>query len=203
MKNLLLVALLMLGLLFSGCASKEDPAINITQGNSASFAGSLLSSGNPVLMGIGALVGTVSVVGIESGDNREQYNSLNKEQKEQYVQLMQPCMRELNIIKVNTDWKYENLSQEEKDKLYKNKMIETLSIRDFDRGFVWRNGLERFSEYRDTCHPKAIKEILGTTEQVAATVSEEKEITENQTTQNQTPTLSNDEKVEEKQESNK
>ncbi|MCT7602284.1 hypothetical protein [Aliarcobacter butzleri] len=184
MKNLLLIALLILGVVFTGCASKEDPAINITQGNSASFAGSLLSSGNPVLMGVGALVGTVSVVGIESGDNREQYNSLNQEQKEQYVQLMQPCMRELNIIKVNTYWKYENLSQEEKDKLYKSKMIETLSIRDFDRGFVWRNGLERFSEYRDACHPKAIQEILGTTEQIEIPVSETKETTQNQTSTN-------------------
>ena len=199
MKNLLLVALLMLGLMFNGCASKEDPSSNINQGNSASFAGSLLSSGNPVLMGVGALVGTVSVVGIESEDNREQYNALNQEQKEKYVQLMQPCMRELNIIKINTHWKYEKLSQKEKDKLYKRPMIETLSTKDFDRGFVWRNGLDKFSEYRDVCHPQAIKEILGiNTEQVADTVSEEKEITENQTTQNQTSTNSN-EKVEEKQ----
>ncbi|MFY4861261.1 hypothetical protein ACOTWK_00130 [Aliarcobacter butzleri] len=196
MKNLLLITLMMLGLLFSGCASKEDPSSNINQGNSASFAGSLLSSGNPVLMGVGALVGTVSVVGIESGDNREQYNSLNQEQKEKYVQLMQPCMRELNIIKINTHWKYEKLSQKEKDKLYKRPMIETLSTRDFDRGFVWRNGLDKFSEYRDVCHPQAIKEILG--EQTPnATVSETKETTENQSTQNQTSTNSN-KKVEEK-----
>lgn len=199
MKNLLLMALLILGVVFTGCASKEDPAINITQGNSASFAGSLLSSGNPVLMGIGAVVGTVSAVGIQSGDNREQYNSLNKEQKEKYVQLMQPCMRELNIIKINTYWEYKNLSKEEKDKLYKRPMIETLSTRDFDRGFVWRNGLDKFSEYRDQCHPQAIKEILG--EQApTTTISEAKETTENQTTQSQTPTLNNNEKVEEKQE---
>ena len=108
-------------------------------------------------------------------------------------------MRELNVIKINTHWKYEKLSQKEKDKLYKRPMIETLSTKDFDRGFVWRNGLDKFSEYRDVCHPQAIKEILGiNTEQVADTVSEEKEITENQTTQNQTSTNSN-EKVEEKQ----
>lgn len=199
MKNLLLIALLMLGVVFSGCSSKSDPSSNINQGNSASFAGGLLSSGNPVLMGVGALVGAVDIVGIESGDNREQYNSLNQEQKEKYVQLMQPCMRELNIIKINTHWKYEKLSQKEKDKLYKRPMIETLSTRDFDRGFVWRNGLDKFSEYRDQCHPQAIKEILG--EQApTTTISEAKETTENQTTQSQTPTLNNNEKVEEKQE---
>ncbi|MFW3354801.1 hypothetical protein [Aliarcobacter butzleri] len=202
MKNLLLIALLMLGVVFSGCSSKSDPSSNINQGNSASFSGGLLSSGNPVLMGVGALVGAVGIVGIESGDNREQYNSLNQEQKEKYVQLMQPCMRELNIIKINTHWKYEKLSQKEKDKLYKRPMIETLSTRDFDRGFVWRNGLDKFSEYRDVCHPQALKEILGTEQVATAPVSEEKEITENQTTQNQTPTLNNDEKVEEKQENN-
>ncbi len=71
----------------------------------------------------------------------------------------------------------------------------------FDRGFVWRNGLDKFSEYRDVCHPQALKEILGEQTQTAP-VSETQETTENQTIENQTPTLNNDEKVEEKQENN-
>ncbi|WP_141049649.1 hypothetical protein [Aliarcobacter cryaerophilus] len=51
------------------------------------------------------------------------------------------------------------------------------------------------------CHPQSIKEILGEQTQTAP-VSEIQETTENQTTQNQTSILNNDEKVEEKQENN-
>ncbi len=77
MKNLLLIALLMLGLMFNGCASKSETGIN--QENSMSFGADLVQSGNPIGMAIGGLVMLLTVDGLEQTDMKEQYNRLSQE----------------------------------------------------------------------------------------------------------------------------
>lgn len=197
MKNLLLVALLMLGLLFSGCAGKHEDGLN--SDTSGSFAGNLITSGNPVLMGVGAVVGVATMHGIEETEMREQYNSLTKEQKQQYLDFMRPCMLNLNKIAMDKLYEGVTLSESKRKFAYDKTLIHLMDLDRLSKPGIWRKGIKHFSVYRNQCHPQALKEILGT-EQVAATVSDEKEITENQLTENQTTTLNNnDEKVEEKQ----
>lgn len=194
MKKILLVALLMLGVAFSGCASKSETGVN--QENSMSFGADLMQSGNPIGMAIGGLVMLVTVDGLEQTDMKEQYNSLSQEQKLEYIELMKPCMLSLHRIEMDKIFEGKKLSEEDYNFYYNNEFILKLRLETLEKPFRWQKGIKNYSIHRDKCHPKAIQEILGTTEQVATTVSEEKE-----TTQNQTSTLNdNDEKVEEKQE---
>ena len=69
MKSILLIALLILGVVFTGCAGKHEDGLN--DSTSGSFAGNLITSGNPVLMGVGALVGLGTMHGIEETEMRE------------------------------------------------------------------------------------------------------------------------------------
>lgn len=198
MKNLLLVALLMLGLLFSGCAGKHEDGLN--ESTSGSFAGNLITSGNPILMGVGAIVGVATMHGIEETEMREQYNALTQEQKQQYLDFMRPCMLDLHKIAMDKRYEGVKLNADKRELIYDKTTMHRLDLDILSKPYVWRKGIERYSVYRNQCHPQAIKEILGiNTEQVVAPVSEEKEITENQTTQNQSPT-NQDEIVEENQE---
>ncbi|WP_066402184.1 hypothetical protein [Aliarcobacter cryaerophilus] len=199
MKNLLLVALLILGVFFNGCAGKHEDGLN--SDTSGSFAGNLLTSGNPVLMGIGAVVGVATIHGIEETEMREKYNSLTQEQKEQYLEIMRPCMLDLHKIAMDKRYDGVELSADKREFIYDKTTMHRLNLDILSKPRVWKKGVKHYSVYRNQCHPQAIQQILG--EQTAtAPVLETKETTENQATQNQTPTLSNDEKVEEKQENN-
>ncbi|KLE05991.1 hypothetical protein AF78_04285 [Aliarcobacter butzleri L353] len=201
MKNLLLIALLMLGLLFSGCAGKHEDGLN--ESSAGSFAGNLITSGNPILMGVGAVVGVATMHGIEETEMREQYNALTQEQKQQYLDFMRPCMLDLHKIAMDKRYEGVKLNADKRELIYDKTTMHRLDLDILSKPYVWRKGIERYSVYRNQCHPKAIQQILGTTEQVAAPVSEEKETVEQQTeAQNQSPT-NQDEIVEEKQESNK
>ncbi|MGJ0312092.1 hypothetical protein [Aliarcobacter cryaerophilus] len=199
MKNLLLIALLMLGLMFNGCASKSETGIN--QENSMSFGADLVQSGNPIGMAIGGLVMLLTVDGLEQTGMKEQYNTLSQQQKETYIELMKPCMLSLHRIEMDKRFEGKKLSDEDYNFYYNNEFILTLRLETLDKPFRWQKGIKNYSVYRDQCHPQSIKEILGEQTQTAP-VSEIQETTENQTTQNQTSILNNDEKVEEKQENN-
>ena len=191
MKNLLLMALLILGVVFTGCASKSETGVN--QENSMSFGADLVQSGNPIGMAIGGLVMLVTVDGLEQTGMREQYKALKQEQKEEYIELMKPCMLSLHRIEMDKMFEGKKLSDEDYNFYYNNEFILTLRLETLDKPFRWQKGIKNYSVYRDQCHPQAIKEILG--EQAPTTpVLETKETTENQTTQNQTFTNS-DEKV--------
>lgn len=195
MKNLLLVALLMLGLMFSGCASKHENGLN--DRTSRSFAGNLLTSGNPIFMGVGALVGVFTINGIEETDMREQYNGLTDEQKQQYLDFMRPCMLDLHKIAMDKKYSGKKLNDTKRELIYDKTTMHRLNLDILSKPRVWKKGVKHYSVYRNQCHPQAIQQILG--EQTpTAPVSETQETTENQTTQNQTPTLNNTEKVEEK-----
>ncbi|MEN5406300.1 hypothetical protein [Aliarcobacter butzleri] len=192
MKNLLLIALLMLGLLFSGCAGKHEDGLN--ESSAGSFAGNLITSGNPVLMGVGALVGLGTMHGIEETEMREQYNALTQEQKQQYLDFMRPCMLDLHKIAMDKRYEGVKLNADKRELIYDKTLIHLMDLDRLSKPGIWRKGIERYSVYRNQCHPQAIKEILG--EQAPTTpVSETQEITENQSTQNQTST-NIDEKVE-------
>lgn len=199
MKNLLLVALLMLGVVFSGCAGKHEDGLN--DSTSGSFAGNLMTSGNPVLMGIGAVVGVATIQGIEETEMREKYNSLTQEQKEQYLEIMRPCMLDLHKIAMDKRYEGVKLNADKREFIYDKTTMHRLNLDILSKPRVWKKGVKHYSVYRNQCHPQAIQQILG--EQTpTAPVSETQETTENQTIENQTPTLNNDEKVEEKQENN-
>lgn len=199
MKSILLIALLILGVVFTGCAGKHEDGLN--DSTSGSFAGNLITSGNPVLMGVGALVGLGTMHGIEETEMREQYNALTQEQKQQYLDFMRPCMLDLHKIAMDKRYEGVKLNADKRELIYDKTTMHRLDLDILSKPYVWRKGIERYSVYRNQCHPQAMKEILG--EQTAtAQVSETKETTENQATQSQTPTLNNDEKVEEKQENN-
>lgn len=192
MKKILLIVLLMLGVVFSGCAGKHEDGLN--ESTSGSFAGNLITSGNPVLMGVGALVGLATMSGIEETEMREQYKALTDEQKQQYLDFMRPCM--LNLNKIAMDKRYEGvkLNADKRELLYDKTLIHLMDLDRLSKPGIWRKGIKHFSVYRNQCHPQAMKEILG--EQAPTTpVSETQEITENQSTQNQTST-NIDEKVE-------
>ena len=191
MKKILLIVLLMLGVVFTGCASKSETGVN--QENSMSFGADLVQSGNPIGMAIGGLVMLVTVDGLEQTGMREQYKALKQEQKEEYIELMKPCMLSLHRIEMDKMFEGKKLSDEDYNFYYNNEFILTLRLETLDKPFRWQKGIKNYSVYRDQCHPQAIKEILG--EQAPTTpVLETKETTENQTTQNQTFTNS-DEKV--------
>ncbi|MCG3701499.1 hypothetical protein L5F41_05240 [Aliarcobacter butzleri] len=196
MKSILLIALLILGVVFTGCAGKHEDGLN--DSTSGSFAGNLITSGNPVLMGVGALVGLGTMHGIEETEMREQYNALTQEQKQQYLDFMRPCMLDLHKIAMDKRYEGVKLNADKRELIYDKTLMHSMNLDKLSKPGIWRKGIKHFSVYRNQCHPQALKEILG--EQTpTAPVSEEKEITENQLTENQTSTNSN-EKVEEKQE---
>ena len=195
MKNLLLVALLMLGLMFSGCASKHESGIN--SNSSRSFAGNLLTSGNPVLMGVGAIVGVFTINGIEETEMREQYNGLTQEQKQEYLNFMRPCMLDLHKIAMDKRYDGVKLKAHKRESIYDKTTMHRLNLDILSKPRVWQKGVKHYSVYRNQCHPQAIQQILGE-ETSTLPVLETKETTENQTIENQTPTLNNTEKVEEK-----
>ncbi|OCL96563.1 hypothetical protein [Arcobacter porcinus] len=199
MKSLLLVALLMLGLMFSGCASKHESGLN--DRTSRSFAGNLLTSGNPVFMGVGALIGVFTINGIEETDMREQYNGLTDEQKQQYLDFMRPCMLDLHKIAMDKKYSGKKLNDTKRGLIYDKTTMHRLNLDILSKPRVWQKGVKHYSVYRNQCHPQAIQQILGE-ETSTLPVLETKETTENQTIENQTPTLNNTEKVEEKQENN-
>lgn len=197
MKKFLLIALLMLGVVFSGCAGKHEDGLN--SDTSGSFAGNLLTSGNPVLMGIGAVVGVATMSGIEETEMREQYNGLTQEQKQEYLNFMRPCMLDLHKIAMDKRYDGVELSANKREFIYDKTTMHRLNLDILSKPRVWQKGVKHYSVYRNQCHPQAIQAILG--EQTpTAPVSETQETTENQAIENQTPTLNNDEKVEEKQE---
>lgn len=200
MKSILLIALLILGVVFTGCAGKHEDGLN--DSTSGSFAGNLITSGNPVLMGVGALVGLGTMHGIEETEMREQYNALTQEQKQQYLEIMRPCMLDLHKIAMDKRYEGVKLNADKREFIYDKTTMHRLNLDILSKPRVWKKGVKHYSVYRNQCHPQAIQQILG--EQTAtAPVSETQETTENQSTQNQTPTLNdNDEKVEEKQENN-
>lgn len=194
MKKILLIALIMLGLMFNGCVGKHEDGLN--ESTSGSFAGNLITSGNPILMGIGAVVGVATMHGIEETEMREQYNTLTQEQKEQYLEIMRPCMLDLHKIAMDKRYEGVELSADKREFIYDKTTMHRLNLDILSKPYVWRKGIKHYSVYRNQCHPQALKEILGT-EQVENLVLETQETTENQTTQNQTSTNSN-EKVEKK-----
>lgn len=196
MKNLLLMALLILGVVFSGCAGKHEDGLN--ESTSGSFAGNLITSGNPVLMGVGAIVGVATMHGIEETEMREQYNALTDEQKQQYLDFMRPCMLNLNKIAMDKKYAGVTLSESKRKFAYDKTLMHLMDLDRLSKPGIWRKGIEHFSVYRNQCHPQALKEILG--EQTPTVqVSETQETTENEAIENQT-SISTDEKVEEKQE---
>ena len=87
-KIVMLISFVIFGLVFSGCAAKDTRAAQMNQMNSTNFAENMVTSGNPILMGIGAVVGVVTVGGLPTGDGpREKYNALPEEQKPEFVAL--------------------------------------------------------------------------------------------------------------------
>ncbi len=94
----ILISLVIFGLVFSGCAAKDTRAAQMNQMNSTNFAENMVTSGNPVLMGIGAIVGIVTVGGLPTGNElREKYNALPEEQKPEFVAYMKQCMQDRSV----------------------------------------------------------------------------------------------------------
>lgn len=193
----MLISLVIFGLVFSGCAAKDTRAAKMNEMNTTNFAENMITSGNPILMGIGAVVGVVTLGGLPTGDGpREKYNALPEEQKPEFVAYMKQCMQQRSNSYYRDIYKGDE-KQIELEEFYINKFVEEKNIDTFNNNYFWKNGTLAQKYFRDECfvdYPNFPKVTEPVTEQAAEQAAEQQTEAQNQTSTNQ------DEKVEEKQE---
>ena len=176
-KIVMLISLVIFGLVFSGCAAKDTRAAQMNQMNSTNFSENMITSGNPILMGIGAVVGVVTLGGLPTGDGpREKYNALPEEQKPEFVAYMKQCMQERS----NSYYRDIYKGDEEQIKLkefYINKFVEGENIDTLNHYYFWKNGTLAQKYFRDECfvdYPNFPKVTEPATEQTESQNQNEK-----------------------------
>ena len=150
----------------------------------------MVTSGNPILMGIGAVVGVFTIGGLPTKNSpRERYNALPEEQKPEFVAYMKQCMQERSISYYRDIYKG-NEKQIELKELYVNKFVERQNLDRINHHYFWKNGTLAQRYFRDECfadYPNFPKTVESETEQQTEA-------------QNQTSISSTDEKIAENQE---
>ena len=188
-KIVMLISLVIFGLVFSGCAAKDTRAAKMNEMNTTNFAENMITSGNPILMGIGADVGVVTLNGITENEMRNRFKALPEDEKEKFATYMRECMIERSVNYYNEIYKDEpKIAKQKVEHLeYYNNLID---VKMLNTEHFWNKGTSFQKHFRNECdadYPRT--EVV--TEQ--ATVEQQTEA-QNQTSTNQ------DEKVEEKQE---
>ena len=132
-------------------------------------------------MGIGAIVGIVTVGGLPTGNElREKYNALPEEQKPEFVAYMKQCMQDRSVSYYRELYSGDDKQIELKE-FYINKFVERQSLDTINNHYFWKNGTLAQKYFRDECfadYPNFPK------------------VTEQQTeAQNQTPISSTNEQI--------
>ena len=176
-KIVMLISFVIFGLVFSGCAAKDTRAAQMNQMNSTNFAENMVTSGNPILMGIGAVVGVVTVGGLPTGDgSREKYNTLPEEQKPEFVAYMKQCMQERSNSYYRDIYKGDEKQIKLKE-FYINKFVEGENIDTLNHHYFWKNGTLAQKYFRDECfvdYPNFPKVTEPATEQTESQNQNEK-----------------------------
>ena len=176
-KIVMLISFVIFGLVFNGCAAKDTRAAQMNEINSNNFAENMITSGNPILMGIGAVFGVVTLGGLPTGDGpREKYNALPEEQKPEFVAYMKQCMQERSNSYYRDIYKGDE-KQIELEEFYINKFVEGENIDTLNHHYFWKNGTLAQKYFRDECfvdYPNFPKVTEPATEQTESQNQNEK-----------------------------